>query len=224
VKKYFLFDLDGTLTDSKEGILNSLVFSLGSFGIEVPDKYELTKLLGPPLHVSFKEYFGFSDEAVVDAVAKYREYFNDKGIFENKLYDGIVEILDELKNNGATLAISTSKPTHYAEIIARHFNISHYFDVISGAEMDGSNSSKKEVISIALSKLGFKNLIQTEKDELKLRKIVMIGDREHDIIGARQVGIDGIGVTWGYSGGGELEAAGADHIVNSPKELCGVII
>ena len=209
-----LFDLDGTLTDPKEGITKSVRYALKSFGIDIADLNELTKFIGPPLRASFREFYDFSEEEAEEAVSKYREYFSETGIFENNLYAGIIELLTHLKDNGITLAIATSKPTVFAEQIAVHFRINQYFDLIAGSELDGARSRKSEVIDYAL------NIIDPE------RRIspVMIGDREHDIIGANETGIDSIGVTLGYGTRLELERVNATMIAYSPDELLRMIL
>jgi len=204
-----LFDLDGTLTNSGEGIINSVSFALTHFGIHVTDSEELRRFVGPPLWSSFREFYGFDERQVAEAVEKYREYYNEKGIFENKLYDGIVEVLRQLKLTDAKLAVATSKPTKYAKIILDHFGISRYFDLILGSEMDGTRSDKGEVVGCVLSELDAdRNMIT-----------VMVGDRKHDIIGAKVHNIDSIGVLWGYGDRTELEEAGATRIVESTNEL-----
>jgi phosphoglycolate phosphatase len=219
----YLFDLDGTLTDSKRGILNSIVYALKHFDIEVADVEHLNKMLGPPLHDSFREYFGFSDGQVDTAVAKYREYYNASGMLENDVYGGVVWLLDELRRLGAVIGMATSKPVFYAEKIAEHFDIRQYFSVISGAEMDGRNSKKEDVIRLALKELG-KGAAHQARSGGYGNRAVMIGDRSHDIIGAKAVGIGSIGVKWGYAAENELEQAGADYIVGTPSELLKTVI
>ena len=210
-----LFDLDGTLVDSEAGILNSMNYALDYFGIKA-DSDALSKFIGPPIRDSFKALHGFNPEKTEKAVAKYREYFATKGMFEAKIYPGIIPLLESLKGNGIKMAVATSKVGAYAEKILHHFNISQYFSLIVGSEMDGTRSDKAEIIDCALNTL----------DGSRKMKTVMIGDRKHDIIGATAHGIDSIGVLWGYGGRAELETAGATKIVNSTKELqhiiCGV--
>ncbi|MCL2377028.1 MAG: HAD family hydrolase [Defluviitaleaceae bacterium] len=208
-----LFDLDGTLTDSQEGIVNSIQFALRHFGIEINAPEELRKFLGPPLWNSFKEFCGFDEEQIKVAVDKYREYYLPKGIFENNPYLGIAEILELLKFHGVILAVATSKPTIQAERILNHFNISTYFDLIVGSEMDGTRSDKAEIIAYVLDKL----------DSGRKMKAVMIGDRKHDIIGANAHRIDSIGVLWGYGDRAELEATNATYIIESTNEIPNII-
>jgi len=214
VKDLCLFDLDGTLTDPKEGITKSVSYALNSFGIQVASLDDLVTFIGPPLRDSFRKYFRFTEKETEIAVGKYREYFSETGIFENFLYQGVSEVLEQLRTHGITMVIATSKPTVFAEKIAEHFGIRKYFDLIAGSELDGTRSRKSEVIDCAL------NLV----DPLRKKLPVMIGDREHDIIGARETGIDSIGVTWGYGSRMELEAAKAARIVDNPNEMCRIIL
>jgi phosphoglycolate phosphatase len=152
----YLFDLDGTLTNPKEGITKSFAYALNSFEIAVADLDELTKVIGPPIRDSFRDFYGFTDEEAEEATAKYREYFEEKGIFENSLYPGTIEMLRRLKSDGAALAIATSKPTVYAEKIADKFGFSEYFDIISGSELNGERSRKSEIIKYALDIIDLK--------------------------------------------------------------------
>lgn len=204
-----LFDLDGTLTDPGEGITNSVAYSLKKFGIDVTDKKELYKFIGPPLVDSFMKYYGFSEEKAELAVEYYREYFRDTGIFENRIYDGIHELLAEIKASGRKIVLATSKPEEFAKRILVHFELDKYFDVAAGATMDTSRSKKSDVIKYALELCGNPDKTQT----------VMIGDRKHDIIGAKQNGLDSIGVLYGYGDYDELHAAGADHIAESVADI-----
>jgi len=204
-----LFDLDGTLTDPKEGITKSVQHALNYFSIKVSVLDELTKFIGPPLRDSFREFYGFSENDAELAVSKYREYFSETGIFENTLYKGTLELLDKLKSHDITMAIATSKPTVFAEQIAEHFKFKKYFDIIAGSELDGNRSRKSEVIGYVLNSI----------DAKRNKPTVMIGDRKHDIIGTHEMGIDSIGVTWGYGSRNELEEAKATYIVDSLEEL-----
>lgn len=214
MKDLCLFDLDGTLTDPKEGITKSVSHALKSFGIVVPDLNELTIFIGPPLRDSFRKYYNFSETEAETAVAKYREYFSETGIFENSLYEGVIDMLTRLRDNGIKIVIATSKPTVYAEKIAEHFGFKKFMGLVAGSELDGTRSRKSEVIEYALS------IIDPERKKMP----VMIGDREHDIIGAKEIGIASIGVTWGYGSRSELEEAWATKIVASPNELCRLIL
>lgn len=210
MKKYILFDLDGTLTDPKEGITKCVRYALGHFGIHEENLDSLTEFIGPPLEVSFAKYYNMNDEDVELAVAKYRERFRDVGIFENGVYDGIIDMLEALKNDGKILALATSKPDVFAVRIVSEYGIAPYLDVLSGGRIGGS-CDKADVIMQALTQLG----ITGEKKA----DVIMVGDREHDIIGAKRCGIESVGVRFGYARDGELEEAGADYIVSSPDEL-----
>ncbi len=206
---YILFDLDGTLTDPGEGITNSVAYALRAYGIEVEDKSSLNVFIGPPLHESFQKYFGFSTLLSFDAVTKYREYYRDRGIFENLLYDGVCEMLSSLKKAGKTLIMATSKPTVFADRIACHYGIREYFDVLVGSELDGTRVDKAEVIEEALKQAGSPSR----------EKCVMVGDRLHDIVGAQKNSLFSVGVLYGYGDREELQSAGAHHIVATVSEL-----
>ena len=209
-----LFDLDGTLTDPKLGITKSYQYALKAFGIhEELDK--LTKFIGPPLRGVFKEHYGFSASEAEKAVDKFREYFSVTGLFENDVYTGIRELLKWLKDNGAVMAVTTSKATVYAAQILEHFHLDGYFSFVSGDEMDGnlSKNGKGEIIKIALDALNLERLLSA----------AIIGDRKHDMLGGHDAGIDGIGITWGYGSRAELEEAGATWIVESTDELYRLI-
>lgn len=211
--KYILFDLDGTLTDAAEGITNSVKYALKKFGIEEKDNIKLRKFLGPPLLTSFKEIYGFTPEQAQKAVEYYREYFTPHGIFENEVYDGIPELLEYLKSQGKILIVATSKPEPFAKKIAKHFDLAKYFDLIAGSNLDNTRCKKAQVIEYAFETLGIKDRKQA----------IMVGDREHDIIGAHQAGIKSIGVLYGYAFKGELEKAGADFIAAAPEDIKRII-
>jgi len=206
---YYLFDLDGTLTDPGEGITNSVMYALRKFGIEPPERSQLYKFIGPPLSESFQKYYGFSEEEALQAVEYYREYFRPKGILENRPYDGIYETLADLKSRGKTLALATSKPEEFSITILKHFGLYPYFDFIGAATMDGSRVRKADVIAYVLEHLG-----AADRSE-----ILMIGDREQDVLGAAANQIACAGVLYGYGSHGELTKAGADYIVRLPAEL-----
>ena len=212
--KYILFDLDGTLTDPKLGITKSVAYALKSYGIQVDDLDSLLKFIGPPLKDSFVKYYGFSEEQGAEAVEKYREYFKPYGIYENKVYDGVENMLAELVKCGKKVILATSKPTVFANMILEYFHLDKYFTCAVGSELDGSRVKKGEVITEALRQAGV-----TDKS-----LAVMIGDREHDILGAKENGIDSIGVLYGYGDRAEHEAAGAGMIVESIEELLQYLI
>lgn len=208
-KKIILFDLDGTLTDSGEGIINSLKYTLTAYGINDYDEKTLNKFIGPPLIESLMEIFGFDELKAREAVEKYREYFREIGILENRLYNGIELLLKSLVTDERKIILATSKAEVFAVRILEHFNISHYFWVVAGSELDGTRIKKSEVIRFALDKAGI----------VELSSVIMIGDRKHDILGAKEIGIDSIGVLYGYGNYEELENAGASMIVETVEEL-----
>lgn len=208
-KKYVLFDLDGTLTDSQEGIMNSIEYALRHFGIQVEDRSVLRPWLGPPLVDSLMKYHGFDRERALEGVKKYREYFDVKGIFENRVYAGIETLLGQLQSEGYILMTATSKPEVAARRIADHFNLTRFFTFIGGATLDDSRVHKGDVIRYVL-----------ETNHIgDLSAVMMVGDRENDIRGARQNGLESIGVLYGYGDRRELEAAGADHIAECAEDI-----
>ena len=211
-KEYLLFDLDGTLTDPKLGITSCVQYALKSFGIDEPDLDKLEPFIGPPLKDSFMQFYGFDDEKAEAAVEKYRERFKDQGIFENEVYRGIPEMLKKLKLRGLHLAVASSKPTVFVERILEHFKIRQYFEVIVGSELDGTRTDKAEVVLEALRQLFPDGRVQKHK-------VFMIGDRKFDVEGARSMGIESVGVSFGYGSMEELMEAHADYIVRSVEEL-----
>ena len=204
-----LFDLDGTLTDPGVGITNSAMYALEKWNIKVAERASLYKFIGPPLRDSFMNFYGFSEEQAKEAIVYYREYFKDKGIFENEVYPGIVELLQKLKADGKKIVLATSKPEEFAIRILKHFELFEYFDFVGGAYMDGIRNKKGEVIQYALESAGITDLSAT----------VMIGDREHDIIGAKENGLDSIGVLFGYGSREELTKAGATYIAEMVGDI-----
>lgn len=213
-KKYILFDLDGTLTDPSAGITSAVEYALAKFAISVKNKNELKQFIGPPLWDSFEKYFGFTREQAVQAVAYYREYYKDNGIFDNYVYEGIEDLLKSLKTEGKILIVATSKPAVFAVRILEHFDLAKYFDFTAGSELDGTRTDKREVINYALGECGICNLTEA----------IMVGDREHDIIGAKSAGICSAGVLYGFGDRAELTAAGADYIAEDIKALGDLLI
>ncbi len=213
MEKYILFDLDGTVTDPETGITLSVAYALRHFGIEVEDVSSLRKFIGPPLHDSFIDFYGFSREKAMEAVDKYRERFADIGIFENEPYDGIHKLLAGLKDAGYTLAIASSKPEVFTKRIIEHFELSPYFTHVCGSELDGRRTDKAEVITYALEKLG----------SPKAENVVMVGDRKHDILGAKKNGLTSIGVLYGFGDEAELREAGADYIAATVQEIGEIV-
>lgn len=194
-----MFDLDGTLTDPKEGITKSVRHALNHYGIQVDDLDTLTPFIGPPLTDSYKKYYGFSDEQAWEGVLVYREYFSERGWHENKEYPGIKEMLDALKAAGRVLLVATSKPEEFARKILEHFGMAGYFDFIGGADMDETRVRKADVIRYVLEQYGLDTSRET------LARCVMVGDREHDVLGARECGMDCVGVLYGYGDRQEMD-------------------
>ena len=214
MKKYILFDLDGTLTDPGVGITNSVAYALDHYGVKGYKRDDLFKFIGPPLKDSFMQFYNFPEDQAFEAIDVYREYFRDKGIFENEVYPKVPETLTELRNRGYKLVIASSKPQEFVEIILNHFNLSSYFDFVSGATMDElTRISKSQVIAWALE-----NMSITDTSEA-----YMVGDRLHDIEGAKNFNLESIGCAYGYGGKEELEQAGADHIINSFEEILEIV-
>lgn len=211
--KYVLWDLDGTLTDPGLGITNSVMHALEKAGETVPPRESLYRFIGPPLIWSFMNFCGFSEEKARQAVVDYREYFTDRGIFENEVYPAIPAALHKLREAGLELAMATSKPEDFARRIAAHFGFAGDFTLITGSLMDETRLSKGEVIATVLETL-----------PAKAEDCIMIGDREHDVIGAKQHGMKVIGVLYGYGSREELEAAGADWLVSTPEEAVELIL
>ncbi|UPM55464.1 HAD family hydrolase [Gottfriedia acidiceleris] len=216
MKKYkiILFDLDGTLSDPKVGITKSVQYALQKMEIIEPDVDKLECFIGPPLQVSFAEHYNFDETNIQKAVEFYRERFKEKGMFENELYPNIASLLKSLKKLQFILVVATSKPTVFAEKILNYFNIDEYFDIVVGSNLDGTRASKTEIIQYIMEKY----------NEYSFDNFIMIGDRKHDIIGANNIGIDSIGVTYGYGSVEELDNSNPTYIVNDVNELMETLI
>lgn len=206
--KNILFDLDGTLTDPAKGITNSVAYALRYYGIEAADRSALCAFIGPPLAYSFNKYYGFDQKQCLEAIEIYREYFSVKGKFENSVYDGIIPMLQALRNRGFRLFIATSKPQKFALEIAEHFGFEKYFEAIRGIPMNGENMTKGQVINGVLQEFS-----------LDAAKTLMVGDRSYDVIGAKENGLDCAGVLYGYGSKSELKDSGADYIIESVHKL-----
>ena len=207
--EYLLFDLDGTVVDSGLGVTNSVMYALKKWGIEVENREKLYVFLGPPLVDSFSEHYGFSHEDSLKCVDYYREYYDAHGIYQNTVYDGIVDVLIKARDMGKKLIIATSKPEEYAKRILDHLGLSERFDLIAGATMDESRNEKAGVIRYALETYGITDT----------SKIVMIGDRKYDVIGAAENNIETIGVLYGFGDEPELLKAGAKYIAPTPADI-----
>ena len=207
-----LFDLDGTLTDSAEGIINCMKHALTAMGREIPD--DMNRFLGPPLYESFDKFCGMNEEEVLEAVRIFRERYSTVGLFENRVYDGIPEMLERLSQGGKQLYVATSKPEVYAKRILDKFGLSRYFPVIGGADINGTRNNKWEVIEYVLERAGI-----TDRSG-----VLMIGDRRQDVLGAHKTGLKCLGTLWGYGPIEELTEAGADFIAHTPQEAADMLL
>lgn len=214
--KYILFDLDGTITDSSEGIINCIRYSLEKTGYPVPGYQDLYKYIGPPLYQGFQENAGMTYDEAMKAAAIYREKYSVTGIFENKPYDGIEEVLKSLKEHGKITGLATSKPEEYAVRILGHFGLVKYFDVITGGALDGRRNDKDIIIKETISRLGLSSVDKSN--------IIIVGDRKYDIIGAKKCKIASAGVYYGFAKKGELEEAGADYIINTVSGITKLLL
>jgi len=206
MKKTILFDLDGTLTDSGEGIINCVIYALERFGLPIPSRDSLRYFVGPPLHESFIKQ-GVPVEQAEEAVAVYRERYVPTGMFENTPYPGVRELLEKLKAEGHTLYVASSKPEWMCVQILEHFDLAKYFEMICGATMDTSRTNKEAVIEYLIQRNG------------RADNMLMVGDTKFDVIGAKAHGIPCIGVSWGYGTVEEMKSAGASSIAYSMDDL-----
>ena len=209
--KNVLFDLDGTLTNTSLGICNGFIYALEKYNIKIDEAKSLYSFIGPPLFDSFKT-FNFTDEEANQAVAFYREYYKDKGLFENEVYENIHFMLDALKSRGYTLAVATSKPTVFSVEILKHFDLDKYFSFVSGATLDGKLSKKCDIIKVALDTLN-----------LNPNETIMVGDRNSDILGAKEHNLDSIGVLYGFGNKEEFENAGATFIIEAALDILDIL-
>ena len=207
-----LFDLDGTLTDSTEGIIKCLVHALERMGYEVPG--DMNKFLGPPLYRSFAEFCGMDSEQVNEAVRIFRERYSAVGLFENRVYDGIPEMLNRLAKGGKRIMVATSKPEVYAVRIFDRFGLSPFFEIVGGANINGTRNDKDEVIEYVLEKAGISDR----------SNVLMIGDRKQDVLGAHKTGLKCMGILWGFGSLEELTEAGADYIAGTPEEAADMLL
>lgn len=207
--KYILFDLDGTLTDPYEGISKCIIYALDNMGFEKHEDYK--KFIGPPLTYSFQNFCKMTRDQSLEAVKIYRERFSTTGLFENKVYEGIPDMLEALKKLKVALAVATSKPTCFSTRILDKFDLTKYFDIVVGSELNGERIEKDKVIAECLRQLNVPSQM--------LDEVYMVGDRKFDILGAKQNGIKSIGVEYGYAQDDELKQCGADVIVKTVDEL-----
>jgi phosphoglycolate phosphatase len=211
---YIAFDLDGTLTDPAEGLIKGFIYAFDRVGIKYDNPEDLRRYIGPPLHQEWKREYGFTEEETANAIAIFREYYDEFGWAENKLYDGIVELLKSLKAAGKTIVLATSKPENTARRIMALFNLDQYFDFMGGASTSSIRDKKWEVLEYSLESVG-----ATDKS-----KCILVGDRKYDAEGANIYGIDSMGVLWGHGDLDELKAANFTYIVEDTKTAEEILI
>lgn len=209
-----LFDLDGTLTDSGPGIMNAAAYVLERYGLPRADADFLRKFVGPPLVDSFRDFCGFGPEKAVEAIGVFREYYEPRGVFENSVYPGVPEMLQKLLDAGLRLVVATSKLEPTALRVLEHFDLARYFELAAGSLADNTRTRKAEVVAWVLEKTGV-----TDKS-----RALMVGDREHDVIGARENGLACLGVLYGYGSRAELKSAGAAALAETPREAAEIIL
>ncbi len=209
-----LFDLDGTLTDSSLGITNAAAYALEKMGISVSDRKELLSFIGPPLIESFQTFYHFSPEKSLEAVVYYREYYTEKGLFENTVYPHVPKLLENIHSQGKQLILATSKPEVFAKKILKHFGLDRYFTIIAGASLDSSRIKKADVIAYALAQLPL----------VRHQTCIIVGDREHDIIGAQENDIASMGILYGFGNREELEQAGATYISDDINQTLEILL
>lgn len=207
-----LFDLDGTLTDSTEGIVRCLEYALERMGFDIPE--DTNKFLGPPLYRSFAEFCGMNEEQVNEAVRIFRERYSTMGLFENRVYEGVPEMLKRLRDGGKRIMVATSKPEVYAVRIFDRFGLSQFFEIVGGANINGTRNNKDEVIEYVLEKAGISDR----------SSVLMIGDRRQDVIGAHKTGLKCMGILWGFGSIEELTEAGADFIAETPEKAADMLL
>ncbi len=210
---YILFDLDGTLTDSKPGIVNCIKYALDRHGIAYTQAI-LDKMVGPPFRVSMKEFFGLELDQIEELITDYRSVYSTGGWRDCKVYDGVFDMLAALKNAGKHLAVATSKPIKFTSVMVEELGLKPYFDFVGGASSDASKEAKSDVINLALENLDVKDK----------SKVLMVGDRLYDIVGAKETGVDCMAVLWGYGDREEFEKYNAEYIVETPKDVVEFLI
>ena len=212
---YVIFDFDGTVTDTGEGILKSLQYSFEQMGHEVPDLSDLKKFIGPPIHYSYVTFYGIDESEVEQYIKKYRERYRKIGIYECFVYDGMVETLKALRKNGVKIGIASSKPISLVYDVMEYLKLTEYFDAVVGTQFDDSNHpGKTDLVLQSMEKLG----------DADKKRTLMVGDRYFDIDGAAGAGVDSVGVTYGYGSREEFIEHGATYIVDSPQEILNIVL
>lgn len=212
---YVLFDFDGTVTDTGEGILKSLQYSFSAMGNKVPDLSDLKKFIGPPIHYSYTTFYGISEDEVGDYIKKYRERYREKGIYECYVYDGITETIETLRSNGVKIGIASSKPVSLIYDVMNYLNITDLFDEVTGVTVDDSNHSGKTFLVLdCMEKLG-----ASDK-----KRVLMVGDRKFDIDGATGAGVDSCAVLFGYGSEQEFIEHNATYIIKKAEDLLDIVL
>jgi phosphoglycolate phosphatase len=212
--KHVIFDLDGTLSDSREGIFNAYYYTINKMGLELPTEDRLTTLIGPSLQKGFTDVFGLSGEMIDQAVKAFREYYGTKGLFENRLYEGIRELLQDLDQAGALQYVATAKYEVYANRVLQHFNILLHFQDIAGADYNGKHGDKMSLVTSLLQRNGIRHP----------EEAVVIGDTRYDLDAAAELEIESIGVSYGFTPLAEIEKLNPDYIARDVGELRGLLI
>jgi phosphoglycolate phosphatase len=212
--KHIIFDLDGTLSDSREGIFKAYYHTAAKLSLEIPPEERLATLIGPPLQKGFSDVFGLSGEAMDHAVKAFREYYGEKGLFENHLYEGIPELLEDLSLAGAHIYVATAKYEVYANRVLHYFNILNFFTDIAGADYNGVHANKTGLVSTLLQRNGIRHP----------EEVILIGDTRYDIDAASELEIESIGVSYGFSTYDEIERLNPDYIARDVRELKGLLI
>jgi phosphoglycolate phosphatase len=212
--KHIIFDLDGTLSDPREGVYNAYYYAAAKLKLKVPDVDILATLIGPPLQKGFADVFGLQGKEIDDAVLAFREYYGDRGLFENKLYDGIIELLEEITQTGTPVYVATSKYEAYAKRVLENFGILHFFTDVAGADYSGYHATKTGLVSGLLLRNGIRDPWE----------VVVVGDTYYDIEAAAELELDSVGVSYGFSSYEEIERYNPDYIAQSINELRGLLI
>lgn len=209
-----VFDLDGTLTDPESGLIRSFVYALERMGVDTSDREALRAFIGPPLFSEWQKVYGFDEAQATRALSYFHEYFGTRGWSDNRVYEGMIPLLQALRAQGKTLAVATSKPEHYARMILDRFDLACYFDCIAGALNERERDKKWEVLSFVLS----------QYPDVALSRVLMVGDRKYDAEGARRCGVDAVGVAWGHGSAGELADAGFLTVMQTPEDLKSLLV
>ena len=209
--KAILFDLDGTLTDSGEGIMKSVQYALEKIGYPEPELEKLRCFVGPPLSEMFQRYAGIGPQEAEEAVRYYRERYAPIGIMENRVYEGMEDVLKSLKRKGYVLGVASSKPDHFVRIVLDNFHLSDYFDIVVGANLDGSLSKKSEVVGAALDQL--------KEAKIQKNQVILVGDTRYDVLGAREAGIDCLAVAYGYGAREDLLSVSPLAVADTPYQI-----